>query len=71
MRPKRPFSVLATCVLLYVSAVYAQNSDAPDGATARSSRAAMKTADRQTARAVQKALSHVNELDPAGITVFA
>jgi hyperosmotically inducible protein len=71
MRQKPLFSILVACAVLYVGSVYAQNADVPADAMAPSSKAAMKTADRQMARAVRKALSHTNELQTADISVFA
>ena len=71
MRQKLLFSILAACAVLYAGSVYAQNADVPAGAIAPSSKAAMKTADRQMARAVRKALWHTHELQTADISVFA
>jgi hyperosmotically inducible protein len=71
MRQKLLVSIITACAVLPVSSVYAQNADVPAGAMAPSSKAAMKTADRRMARAVRKALSHTNELQTAGISVFA
>jgi hyperosmotically inducible periplasmic protein len=71
MRKKSLFSLLAACAVLYVSNAYAQNADVPATAMASSSKAAMKTADRQTVRAVRKALFHAKGLRSAEISVFA
>jgi hyperosmotically inducible protein len=71
MRQKLLVSLLAACAVLYADSVYAQNADAPAGAMAPSSKAAMKAADRQMAHAVQNALWRTHQLQTVDISVFA
>ena len=71
MRQKLLFSLFAACAVFYAGSVYAQNADVPAGAMAPSSKAAVKTADRQMARAVRKVLWHTRQLQTADISVFA